>query len=269
VRAECAEAAAAYRLVLPGHPLAGRLGDRLGRGTGSSLEFMDFRDYVPGDDLRHVDWRAFARTRQLKVRLFREETAPSLDIVVDTSASMVVTEAKRQALVDLVDAVAEWTSRGGGQPRRLAAEGSRLEPGDTFEFTPGDPHDLVPRVPLRPRVMRMIVSDFLRPEDPAPRLRRLAAGASHLYVLQLLDGWEVEPTADGASTLIECEDDSHLDVVLDAETVRRYRDRLTRLRESVVGAVRSVGATYAMVVAGSPAEMFRGHLMPQGVVEPA
>ena len=50
----------------------------MGRGPGSSLEFLDFRDYVPGDDLRHVDWRAYARTDSLKVRLFREEVSPLL-----------------------------------------------------------------------------------------------------------------------------------------------------------------------------------------------
>ena len=51
MRPECERAAAAYQLVLPTHPLAGRSGDRLGRATGSSLEFMDFRDYQWGDEM--------------------------------------------------------------------------------------------------------------------------------------------------------------------------------------------------------------------------
>ncbi|MCP3861186.1 MAG: DUF58 domain-containing protein, partial [Phycisphaeraceae bacterium] len=129
VRAECHQAAALYRLVLPGHPLAGRLGERLGRGAGSSLEFMDFRNYVPGDDLRHVDWQAYARTGQLTVRLFREETAPSLDVIADTTRSMGVTEGKARALLDLVDAAAEWSARAGGVARRLAAGGDVLPDG--------------------------------------------------------------------------------------------------------------------------------------------
>ena len=269
MRTECHQAAALYRLVLPGHPLAGRLGERLGRGAGSSLEFMDFRNYVPGDDLRHVDWQAYARTGQLTVRLFREETAPSLDVVADTTRSMAVTEAKARALVDLLDAAAEWSARAGGVPRRLAAGGDVLPEGSEIPFDAADPDDLAPRAPLRPRVMRMLVSDFLRPEDPAPLIRRLAAGASHLYVLQLLDPWELEPVADGERTLIEAEDGSRMDLVLDAESVRGYQGRLARLRASVERAVRGVGGTYALVPAVEPAAMFRDHLLPQGVLEPA
>ncbi len=266
---EATIAASAYRLVLPGHPLAGRLGDRLGRGTGSSLEFMDYRDYVPGDDLRHVDWRAYARTDQLKVRLFREETAPSLDVVVDTSASMGVTETKRQALIDLLAGAFAWTRKAGGRPRALAAGGPLLEDVASLELGGDDPPSLQPHAPLRPRALRMVIGDFLSPEDPAPRLRRLAAGASHLYVLHLLDPWEADPKADGESTLIDVEYGARLDVVLDERTVARYRQRLGRLVEGVRAAALGVGGTYARVLAESPGVMFREHLLPQGVVEPA
>ena len=44
--------ATAVRLSEP----AGRSGELLGRGTGSSLEFQEYREYLPGDDIRHVDW---------------------------------------------------------------------------------------------------------------------------------------------------------------------------------------------------------------------
>ena len=267
MRPECARAAAAFRLALPGHPLGGRLGDRLGKGAGSSLEFMDFRDYVPGDDLRHVDWRAYARTDQLKVRLFREEIAPSLDVILDVSASMSVSDAKRQAVLDLAGAAREWTQRAGGRPRLLAAGGGVIEHLEAEAFEGED--DWLPRVPLRPRAMRMLISDFLVPEDPMPRLRRLARGASHTYVLHLLDPWEADPDPTGESTLVDCEDGQRLDIVLDAAAVARYRVRLGRLRERARAAVRGIGGTYALVVADAPMAMMRAQLLPQGVVEPA
>jgi uncharacterized protein (DUF58 family) len=43
-------------------PSLGRSGELLGRGAGSSLEFQEYRQYVPGDDIRHLDWAAYART---------------------------------------------------------------------------------------------------------------------------------------------------------------------------------------------------------------
>ncbi len=267
MRPECGRAAAAYRLALPGHPLGGRIGERLGQGTGSSLEFMDFRDYVPGDDLRHVDWSAFARTDQLKVRLFREEIAPSLDIVVDVSPSMAITDVKRTAVQDVVDAACSWTRSAGGIPRRIAGGGGVFE---TWEEVAYDGSDAwMPRIPLRRRSMRLLISDLLQPHDPGPLLRKLSAGASHLYVVQLLDPWEADPAAEGARTLLDCESDGRLDIVLDERTVARYRRRLARLCEAARSGTRSVAGTYALVRAQDPARMFREQLLPQGVVEPA
>ena len=70
-------------------PVAGRTGELLGRGTGSSLEFQEYREYVPGDDIRHVDWAAFARSDALMVRLYREEISPRTEILFDASTSMI------------------------------------------------------------------------------------------------------------------------------------------------------------------------------------
>lgn len=267
MRPECRRAAAAYRLALPRGPLSGRLGERQGAGTGSSLEFMDHRDYVPGDDLRHVDWSAYARTDEWKIRLFREEIAPTLDIVTDVSASMAVTEAKRLALVDLVEAAAYWTVRAGGVPRRLAGGAQRFESWEEVRLD--GPDEWLPRMPLRRRSLRMLVSDMLSPEDPAPRIRRLAAGAAHCYVLQLLDPWEAEPGTDGPLTLLDCEGSARIDLVLDEAIVARYRSRLRRLCGAVESAVRAVGGTYALVRAAAPETMFRHQLLAQGVLEPA
>jgi uncharacterized protein (DUF58 family) len=229
---------------------------------------MEFRDYLPGDDLRHVDWRAFARTDQMKVRLYREEVVPILDIVVDTSRSMGVTELKERAARDICDALHEWirVSAGGRGARFFASGGGVVEP-DRLAFD-ADAREVTPRVPLRARSLRLVLSDFLSPADPAPVLRRLAAGASHLYVVQLLDPWEVDPARDGARTLIDAECGERLELVLDEPSVAAYRERLGRLRASVERAVRSLGGTFAGVVADEPSAMFRRDLLVQGVVEP-
>jgi uncharacterized protein (DUF58 family) len=60
-----------YALSLPRRTPAGGAGAVSGQRAGSSLEFCDYRDYQPGDDLRHVDWSAYARSDQLSVKLYR------------------------------------------------------------------------------------------------------------------------------------------------------------------------------------------------------
>jgi uncharacterized protein (DUF58 family) len=270
MRAELERACLRYRLGSPARPLAGRSGDRIGRGTGASLEFMDFRDYVPGDDLRHVDWRSYARTEQYKVRLFREEVSPAAEIVADVSASMAVTPGKERALRDLVEAFALWIARGGGQPRRLAAGGGRFEDAERVPIGGGTAAaSLLPQEPLRPRSVRVLISDFLVAQDCGPDIRRLMSGAAELGVVQLLDPWELEPRLDGPTALLDCEDGARLDVDTAPRTLSGYRERLARLCSGVELAARGAGAAYVRVPAAAPERMFADHLLPHGIVEPA
>jgi uncharacterized protein (DUF58 family) len=67
--AEGHRAALRYAMVAPHGAPAGLAGSRLVNRPGSSLEFMDHREYQPGDDLRRIDWSAFARSDRLTLKL--------------------------------------------------------------------------------------------------------------------------------------------------------------------------------------------------------
>lgn len=66
----------------------GRSGGRRSMAKGSSVEFADFREYIPGDDIRRIDWNAYGRMDRLYVKLFMQEQEGIYTIVTDTSASM-------------------------------------------------------------------------------------------------------------------------------------------------------------------------------------
>ena len=69
--------------------LAGQFkAERRAKKVGSGIEFADYRGYVPGDDFRAVDWRAYMRLNRLILRLFEEETDLPVYIFVDASRSM-------------------------------------------------------------------------------------------------------------------------------------------------------------------------------------
>lgn len=55
---------------------------------GQSVEFLQHRQYTPGDDLRHIDWKVWARQDRLHIKQFEEETNLRLHLMVDGSASM-------------------------------------------------------------------------------------------------------------------------------------------------------------------------------------
>jgi uncharacterized protein (DUF58 family) len=76
------------RYALSARDMSAASGDRSAREAGSSVEFHDFRPYQPGDELRAVDWRAYARARRLVTRLYRAERTIDVHVVLDVSASM-------------------------------------------------------------------------------------------------------------------------------------------------------------------------------------
>lgn len=64
---------------------------------GSSVEFADYKEYVPGDAINHIDWRAYGRARRLYIRQREAETDMVVYLVVDVSASMSYAGTGRQS----------------------------------------------------------------------------------------------------------------------------------------------------------------------------
>ncbi len=80
-------AAAAAQLLIERLPRAP--GARVvSRRAGVGLQHLDHRDYAPGDEVRHIDWRQTARRRQPVVRRFEAESAADWTVVLDASSSM-------------------------------------------------------------------------------------------------------------------------------------------------------------------------------------
>lgn len=69
--------------------------ERRSRKIGSGIEFADYREYMPGDDLRHIDWNLYARLQKLFLRLFEEEEDLYIYLLLDISPSMRLGEPSR------------------------------------------------------------------------------------------------------------------------------------------------------------------------------
>jgi uncharacterized protein (DUF58 family) len=267
-------AAAAFRLAMPRTPLGGRVGERLGSGTGSSLEFQDYRPYAPGDDLRHVDWAAYARSELLAVRLYREEVAPRIDLVLDVSRSMVVTDQKLRAYGELsgllacacastvADSRIITTSADQPQPLHVPEDIERFLACEASLSALEEVH-----LPFRRRSLRVVVSDFLFPHDADVLVSRLARDSALLVIVQLTLREEAEPVVEGGRRLVDVEGRGELDLVIDATAVHDYRARFSRLRLGLSRAARRVGARFAHVVAGTPVREVARGLAAAGILE--
>lgn len=82
--ARIADLELAARLIVEG----ARLGAHRSPFTGTGAEFQQMRPYLPGDDLKHLDWKHYARTDRLFTRVYRETTEWPVVIALDTSRSM-------------------------------------------------------------------------------------------------------------------------------------------------------------------------------------
>lgn len=76
--------------------LGSRQGSHESYRRGQGLEFSDFRQYVPGDDYRHIDWGVYGRTDRLYVKQFRAEQDLHVLVMLDTSASMGLPSGERK-----------------------------------------------------------------------------------------------------------------------------------------------------------------------------
>jgi hypothetical protein len=70
-------------------------GERRSRARGQSVEFADYRNYVPGDDFRYLDWNLFARLDRLFLKLYEEERELPVRIFLDASESMTFGEPRK------------------------------------------------------------------------------------------------------------------------------------------------------------------------------
>ena len=70
--------------MLPGH----MRGEHRARKKGTGVEFADYRPYMPGDDLRYIDWKVVARAERWMIKQFEEETNTRAALVLDVSRSM-------------------------------------------------------------------------------------------------------------------------------------------------------------------------------------
>ena len=239
-------AADTFQLGLPATPIRGRAGELLGRGTGSSLEFQEYREYLPGDDVRHLDWAAYARSDALMVRLYREEVSPVTEILLDMSLSMDIGDGAKSWLTRQLAALFTLlSSQCGGQPILRPLDDERpldswsvadLESLTTRAFNArGTLSDLLAegQLKLKRQSVRVVISDFLFPLDPDALVRSLAADASTLWLIQVLTRWESQPTPLGGRRLLDVERRSETDLVIDQPAIDGYRRRLKRVQDAL------------------------------------
>jgi uncharacterized protein (DUF58 family) len=252
---------------------------------GFSIEFAEHREYTPGVDPRHIDWRVLGRRDKVYVKQYEEETSLRAHVLLDKSASMGY-KAPGSALTKLEygsflaaslaylmaaqhDAVGLITIDAGVRDRIPARQGSahlrvlmeRLE-----ETNPGGEtglgatfHRLAEN--LGKRALVVVISDLF--DDPA----EVVAGLKHfrhnkheVIVLQTLDRAEIEFPFEDVTKIVDLE--SRREVVSDPQAFRRaYLEELEKFLEAIRLGCRSAGIDYEVAPTDGPFDLFLGHYL--------
>ncbi len=208
-----------FQLPLANRVWRGQTGDFMGSGVGSSLDFQDHRSYMPGDDPRHINWQAYARTGSYTMKLYREEVRPMIDLVFDVSDSMWFQEEKMNRALELFYFVFYSALRSGASVTSNIVRGEHFERlsddavhGHAWsrrldilpETTAAASPDLRP-IPFRAQSLRVLVSDLLFTESPDTSLRALTRNKGRGLILAPFVKAESNPEWEGNYEFVEAE----------------------------------------------------------------
>jgi uncharacterized protein (DUF58 family) len=251
-------------------------GERRSKRRGQSTEFADYRPYVPGDDIRFLDWNIYGRLDRLFLKLFLEEEDLRVNFLIDRSPSMrfgdpdkfdyakkVVAALSVIGLSNYdrvrIGAFSERTSpvfgpiRGRNQIPRLLQVLEDLEPED------GKGTDLARgcrdfAIEGRLSGITVIATDFFDRRGFEAALRYLLSGGvqGEVFVLHVLAPQEIDPTLTGDLKLVDVEDGVEADVSISAPLLKTYRRNLDAFRTEIKDFASKRGMHYVFSSTGVP-----------------
>lgn len=260
-------------LALPLHARHAMIGNVSGKHRspvrGSSLEFAQYRKYVPGDDTRRLDWRTFGRTDRFYIKEFEADTNLRLCLVLDASGSMgfgkpghTRFDFARKLCGTLAflaahqgDAVGLWgvSAEGSRQiPARRGAAHLGLVLDQMGGMRPGGQTNLVGSLheaaeKITQRALVVIASDlFVPPAELKSALQHLRFRKHDVAVLHLLDQVELDFDFDRPARFVDMEGGEQ--VLADPSLVaRQYRDAVAAYFTELDEVIRTTAVDYHRV----------------------
>lgn len=239
-------------------------GSRRSARRGTSTEFADFREYVPGDDLRAVDWNAYGRLEKLFLKLFVDEEDLALHLLLDLSGSMAFGSPTAKALyakqlaaalgyVALARADRVCASNLGGIMRGSPSF-VRGMPGvgalfHTLQSMPvqGQPDTAraLGRYAAQTKMpgTAVVFSDFYD-DGWAQGLQALHARRFSVVLVHILTPFEMRPQIAGNVRLTDAETGFAQDATLSPDALAQYEERLQAFLSSLETTARRYGMDY-------------------------
>ncbi len=266
----------------------GRLkGERRSTRKGQSVEFADFRSYVPGDDLRFIDWNTYARLDRLFLKMFFEEEDLHFYALIDASPSMgfgsptklhyATQLAAALGFIGLVrsDRVRiETIGQPAGQPGpvfrgrasawRMMNHLQAIEPEPSASLSEGIKNFCVRNTG---KGIVILLSDLMDKQGYADGLKYLLSRQMDVYVIQVLSAEELDPPITGDLKLVDCEDQDVAEISAGPALLKRYKKTLAAFVDGAREFCNRRGMNYLLASNQVPAEqLVTSYLRQRGLV---
>lgn len=236
---QLAKRLSSFAIVSKSQRLGAHKGTHRSRKTGSSLDFSDFREYHPGDDLRHIDWNVYARTEKPFIKQFLDEQEMRIHIVLDATKSMSV-DGKWDFARQLAIAIGQiglssgdtvtFSTKMDGQNHFFRKKGmahramwtkmiASLEtPQTTEEFT----DTILKGIPKAMTVLFIITDGLEELEKWKHLFHKMPGICSDTRLLIVQSGEEEHPHVEGDIKFIDIESEKEVDISISSQRIESY-----------------------------------------------
>jgi uncharacterized protein (DUF58 family) len=220
--------------------------------AGAGHEFLDYREYVPGDDLRDLDWRASARSQRMQVRRYRDETCSGWYLCLDRSASMQIADGvkwqlaaeltaamayvllnlgNRVGLLLFSDGVDAICPLGRGHAHYVTTLATILSNPPAQEGGASSLHKCVTH--MTPGAGAIVLSDFLAPDAMQSGLARIARTNGPVHALLVAAREEFLVDSDGPISMQDVETGQRMTVASGAGVTDQVKNAWLRLQDEL------------------------------------
>lgn len=261
-------------------------GERRSSRKGQSVEFADFRNYVPGDDLRQIDWNLYARLDQLFLKLFLEEEDLHFFALIDASESMNFGDPTKLHVAKQIAACLGYIGLCRADRVKLAALGPQgaaapalrgkanlwrmlqyldsIQPGQNLTLYEG-----VKDFSMRNNGagIAVLLTDLLDKTGYEQALRILIGRRMDVYVVHLLAPEELDPPLQGDLRLVDSEDEDQAEVTINRYLMERYKKTVSAFVDTARTFCSRRSITYLLARTDLPVDaLITKYLRQRGVV---
>lgn len=240
----------------------GSAGSRKSKAKGMSVEFSDYRKYVPSDDFRRIDWNAYGKFKKLYIKLFMEEKEAVFNIFIDNSKSMAFNN-KNTVTLQLA-AVFSYIALNNLDKvliNPLISSESNIFLGqgknsfmkyinylENIKFDAGNSDfTKLKRLNFRGSGVSIILSDLFVDDNLEEVIKFLAYNKQQIFILHILSSEEITPTIDGRFKLVDSETGQEKNLIMTPNLLKKYNERLEKYTSNINNICNKYGASYLKI----------------------